>query len=112
MDSIGFIALSATGMASPAFASAAAGVDVTRPITIEGETLSLARLKVAPGSDLSGRMISEIEKAYILSVVLLRRDGNADLHPAADRRLTEGDTLAVLGGPPQITELIQDNHIY
>ena len=30
--------MSATGMAAPAFASATAGVDITRPITVEGES--------------------------------------------------------------------------
>ena len=43
-DQFGFIALSATEMAAPVFAAAASGVDVTNPISIEGQLLSLARL--------------------------------------------------------------------
>ena len=35
-EQFNFTAMSATGMAAPAFASAASGVDITRPITVEG----------------------------------------------------------------------------
>ncbi len=43
-EQFGFTALSATEMAAPVFAAAAAGADVTNPISIEGQQLSLARL--------------------------------------------------------------------
>src|SRR5690606_25772808 len=46
----GFVALSATEMAAPVFAAAAAGADVTNPISIEGQQLSLARLTISPSS--------------------------------------------------------------
>ncbi|RMF46065.1 MAG: hypothetical protein D6755_07120, partial [Anaerolineae bacterium] len=106
----GFHAMSATGMAAPAFAAAAAGMDMTRPITVEGQSLSLARLKVTAGSPLDDMRIGEVESRYHVSVVLLRRDTESTLHPPSEKHLAPGDTLAVLGGPAEISRLHQDNH--
>jgi Trk K+ transport system NAD-binding subunit len=110
-EQFGFSALSATGMAAPAFAAAAAGVDMTRPITIEGQSLSLAKLTVADSSDLSGLSISQIEQNFSVSVVLLRHQGEPDLHPAPSRILMPGDTLAILGGQEEINTLVYENSI-
>ena len=108
-EQFGFQTMSATGIAGPSFAALAAGVDITRPITVEGETFSLARLDVAPGSRLVGRSMAEIEQRYDVSVVLLRHDGISDFHPAGDRCLTANDALGVLAGPAPISRLVQDN---
>jgi voltage-gated potassium channel len=109
-EQFNFTAMSATGMAAPAFASAASGVDITRPITVEGETLSLARMKVEPNSKLVSMKVSGIEERYNVSVVLLHRNHEADLHPSAECILLDGDALGVLGGPAEISQLVQDNH--
>jgi voltage-gated potassium channel len=109
-DQFGFTAMSATGMAAPAFASAASGVDITRPITVEGETLSLARLKVQPNSELISMTVSAIEARFNLSVVLLHRNHESDLHPSGECMVMSGDALGVLGGPMEISQLVQENH--
>jgi Trk K+ transport system NAD-binding subunit len=101
--------MSAPGMAAPAFAAAAAGVDITRPIVVEGQALSLARLIVAPRARLCRLTIGQMEAQYDISVVLLRRQGDPDIHPAAQRSLEAGDVLAVLGGPEEINALLNDN---
>jgi Trk K+ transport system NAD-binding subunit len=108
-EQFGFRAMSATGMAAPAFAAAAAGVDITRPITVEGQPLSLARLAVTPRSDLIGQTVSEVEQGYDVSIVLLRNSGAPDMHPAGDRQLAAGDVVALIGGPEQINRLVSDN---
>lgn len=109
-EQFGFRAMSATGMAAPTFAAAAADVDVTRPITVEGEALSLARLKVAEGSTLLQCTVAEIEQTYAVSVVLVREDGRSNFHPSGERSLKLGHVLGVLGGPEQINKLVDDNH--
>jgi Trk K+ transport system NAD-binding subunit len=76
-EQFGYIAFSATGMAAPAFASAASGVDMTRPITVEGQSMSLAYLKVEPSSKLVDRTISDVEQRYNLSVVFIRHNSNS-----------------------------------
>ncbi|MBI3740303.1 MAG: TrkA C-terminal domain-containing protein, partial [Chloroflexi bacterium] len=105
----GFIALSATGMAAPMFAATATGMDITQPISIEGQTLSLARLNISPRSKLIQQRVSEIEKIFRVSVVLVRHDGSSQFHPAGDTPLAANDVLAVLGGSKEINLLAQEN---
>lgn len=108
-EQFGFRAMSATGMSAPVFATAAANVDITRPLTIEGESFSLAKLEIRPKSDLIGMSMSELEQTYDVSVVLLRRDGTSDFHPAGERTLSAGNVIAVLAGHPQINRLVDAN---
>jgi len=111
-EQFGYTAFSATGMAAPAFAAAASGVDMTRPITVEGQSMSLAHLKIEPASLLISQTVSEVEQKYNLSVVFIRRNSMSDFHPPADCCLSDQDVLAVLGGPSEIRALASDNHPY
>jgi Trk K+ transport system NAD-binding subunit len=108
-DQFGFTALSATEMAAPVFAAAAAGADVTHPISIEGQLLSLARLKIGASSDLSGKTVGYVEDNYRLNVILLRHNDHSEMHPKDVNPLHAGDTIAVFGGPDQLKQLMQDN---
>lgn len=108
-EQFGFSALSATEMAAPVFAAAAAGADVTSPITVEGQLLSLARLTVKPASKLGNTTVGFIEDTYHLNVVFLRRDHNSHMHPTDAHPVRAGDTLAVLGGPNELSRLMRAN---
>ena len=108
-EQFGFIALSATEMAAPVFAAAAAGADVTNPISIEGQQLSLARLTIPGSSNLANKTVGYVEDNYHLNIILLRHDHQSEMHPTDTRPLHAGDTLAVLGGPEQLSRLMQDN---
>lgn len=109
-EQFGFVAFSTSATASPIFAAAAAGVDMTRPITVEGQALCLASLQVTPQSKVNGLSVEDIERDFDVSVVLLRRkDEGPDFHPAPDRQITVDDTLAVLGGAPEISTVAQRN---
>lgn len=108
-DQFGFTALSATEMAAPVFAAAASGADVTHPISIEGQQLSLARLTIPVASRLNNKTVGYVEDNYHLNIILLRHDHQSEMHPTDTRPLHAGDTLAVLGGPDQLSRLMQDN---
>ena len=108
-DQFGFTALSATEMAAPVFAAAAAGADVTNPISIEGQQLSLARMTISPSSHLANKTVGYIEDNYRLNIILLRHNQESEMHPTDTRPLHAGDTLAVLGGPEQLRLLMQDS---
>ena len=108
-DQFGFTALSATEMAAPVFAAAASGADVTNPISIEGQQLSLARLTIPSSSSLADKTVGFVEDNYHLNIILLRHDHQSEMHPTDMRPLHAGDTLAVLGGPEQLSRLMQDN---
>jgi Trk K+ transport system NAD-binding subunit len=84
---------------------------MTRPITVEGQTMSLAHLKVGPSSKLVNVTINEIEQKYNLSVVFIRRNSMSDYHPSADEILSTDDVLVVLGGPHEIRTLASYNQI-
>ena len=108
-DQFGFIALSATEMAAPVFAAAAAGADVTNPISIEGQLLGLARVTIRPKSVFANKTVGYVEDNYHLNIVLLRHDHESEMHPTDSCPLHAGDTLAVLGGPEQLNRLVHDN---
>ena len=108
-EQFGFIALSATEMAAPVFAAAAAGADVTNPISVEGQLLGLARLTINASSKIANKTIGFVEDTYHLNVVLLRHDHQSEMHPTDASPIHIGDTLAVLGGPPQLSRLMHDN---
>jgi len=109
-EQFGFKAFSTSATASPIFAAAAAGVDMTRPITVEGQALCLASLHVTPQSQVVGLTVEDIERDFDVSVVLLRRkDEGPDFHPGPDRHIRKDDTLAVLGGAPEISAVAQIN---
>ena len=108
-DQFGFTALSATGMAAPAFAAAAAGADVTSPISVEGQPLSLARLTIPKDSQLAGKSVGFVEDHYNLSIVLVRHDHHSEMHPTDSLAIEPTDVLAVLGGPESLTRLLHDN---
>ena len=108
-DQFGFIALSATEMAAPVFAAAAAGADVTSPISIEGQLLGLARVTITPHSVFADKTVGYIEDNYHLNIVLVRHDHQSEMHPTDSQKIQAGDTLAVLGGPEQLARLVHDN---
>lgn len=108
-DQFGFIALSATEMAAPVFAAAAAGVDVTNPISVEGQLLSLARLTISEGASFANKTVGYVEDNFHLNVVLLRHDHRSEMHPTDHSDLHPGDVIAVLGGPDQLNTLLHQN---
>jgi Trk K+ transport system NAD-binding subunit len=108
-EQFGFRTMSATGMSAPMFAAAAAGVDITRPITVEGEALSLASVSIELQSNLVGYTVGQLEQDYDVSVVLLRHDHQSDFHPDGERVVSKQDVVAVLGGQEQINRLANAN---
>lgn len=88
-------AYSASALAAPAFAATAANLDIAEAITINGRVLNVGRVTVAEHSKLIGRTIGQLEDELDLSVILLVRGADADLHPPHDMLLLAGDELRV-----------------
>jgi voltage-gated potassium channel len=108
-EQFGFIAISGTALAAPAFAASATDSDITRPISIEGESLSLARISIAPGSLMEEQTVGQIEDHYLVSVILVRRNGKSEFHPTDSYPVNAQDMLAVLGRPDRLHQLIHDS---
>lgn len=108
-EQFGFIALSATEMAAPVFAAAAAGVDVTNPISVEGQLLSLARLTIAKDAVFVNQTVGAVENRYKVNIVLLRHEHESHMPPKDNSQVFAGDVIAVLGGPEQLNEILHEN---
>ncbi len=108
-EQFGFIALSGTSMAAPVFAAAATGADVTNPISVEGQQLSLARLTINPESRLANKVVGYVEDNYHVSVILVRHDHETEMHPTDNKKISSGDVLAVLGGPDELSKIMYAN---
>lgn len=109
-NQFGFRAMSATGMAAPVFAATAAHLDVTPPITIEGQPHILANLLVEGQSHLGGMTVQKIEEDYKVSVVMLCSNGERQFHPPGNEQIRSGQTVAIFGEPAHINRLIHENH--
>jgi Trk K+ transport system NAD-binding subunit len=88
-------AYSASALAAPAFAAAAADLTVSQPVSVGGRTLNMSHFTLRRDSPLARRPVGEVERAYDLSVVLLRRDDRSELHPADELMLEAGDQITV-----------------
>jgi voltage-gated potassium channel len=104
----GFYAISATGMASPVFAAAAAGANITPPIMVEGNPLCFATVEFRECSDDKGMSFHELEQLYRISVVLLKRQGSMQWHPSSYEKIQSGDFVGVLGNPERINQIVHD----
>ncbi len=109
-EQFGFQAISTSATASPIFAATAAGVDMTRPITVDGQSLCLASVHIHSQSKISGMSVEDVERDYDVSVVLLRRQTETpDYHPGPERRIQSDDFIAILGGATEISHISRDN---
>ena len=108
-EQFGFTALSGTGLAAPSFAASAIQSDITRPISIEGETLSLARITVNNESLLEGATVGSIEDNYDVSIILVRHNQMSEFHPTDKHQIFANDLMAVLGTPDRLHKVIHDS---
>lgn len=88
-------AYSASALAAPAFAAAAANVDLTNSVKLGNRALNMAHFTLKPKAVFVNQTVGEMEANYDLSVVLLKRDANAKLHPTDDTRLKAGDQITI-----------------
>jgi len=108
-EQFNFIALSGTGLAAPAFAASATDSEITRPVSIEGESLSLARIHITPGCKLDNETVGGIEDGYNTSIILVRHDGESTFHPVDTHPIRANNIIAVLGRPDILHQLIHDS---
>ncbi len=98
-------AFSASLLAAPAFAGAAAGVDIVQMFKVADKILAMGRIEVERGSRLDGARVGEVETALELSIILNQSGGQVDVHLEPDAILQRGDSLAVIGTPASIKQL-------
>ncbi len=102
-------AYSASALAAPAFAAAAAGLEVLQSITLNGRVLNMSQLTLTPKSALLGKTVGQVEQQYDISLVLLLRGKEADLHPNHTTTLKAGDRITVFADVNTLHRLNQLN---
>ncbi len=98
-------AFSASALAAPAFAASAAGLDTVQSVAIHDRMLHLSHFHLAEKSPLRGLTVEQVEDQYDLSIVLLRRGKDADLHPANHRALKAEDEITVFADTDTLRRL-------
>jgi Trk K+ transport system NAD-binding subunit len=88
-------AYSASALAAPTFAAAAADIEVVQSVALNGRVLNLSRFTLEPSCALVGQTVEALEHELDLSVVLLKRGKEADLHPDDARKLQAEDEITI-----------------
>jgi Trk K+ transport system NAD-binding subunit len=88
-------AFSASALAAPAFAASAAGLETIQSVTLNDRTLHLSQFTLAAASPLVAQSVAEIEDHYDLTIVLMRRGREVELHPNNTRTLKADDQITV-----------------
>jgi Trk K+ transport system NAD-binding subunit len=88
-------AFSASALAAPTFAAAAADIEVVQSVALNGRVLNLSRFTLEAGCALIGQTVEMLEHDLDLSVVLLKRGKDADLHPDDARKLQANDEITI-----------------
>ncbi len=99
------MALSASAIAAPAFATAAIREGVTHSFVLEGQVMNVSEMVVRAGGQLVGRTVQQLEEMADLSVVFLQRGQQRDMHPAAEACLQGGDKVVVFATLEQLAKL-------
>jgi Trk K+ transport system NAD-binding subunit len=102
-------AYSASALAAPTFAAAAANLEVVQSVTLGGRVLNMSRFALGPKSALTGMTVDQLEHTLDLSIVLLKRGHEADLHPDDDRALKAGDEITVFADTNTLHRLSRMN---
>jgi voltage-gated potassium channel len=100
-------AYSASALAAPAFAASAAGLETVQSVTLNDRVLHLSHLAVTEASPLVGQSVAQVEDLYDLTIVLLRRGREADLHPDNHRTLRAADQITVFADTDTLRMLKQ-----
>jgi len=100
--------MSASMMAAPAFAGAAAGTEIVQTFKVGDQVLAMGRVEVQPCSRLDGATVHTVEYTLDISIVLLQSGDTVDQSPNNDVVLQSGDVIAVVAGLPQIKDLARN----
>lgn len=98
-------AYSASALAAPTFAAAAANLDVIQSVTLQGRVLNMSRFTLRARAPLVGRTVKQVEHDLDLSIVLLKRGREVDLHPDNDRALQAADEITVFADTATLHKL-------
>lgn len=101
--------LSAADLSAPAFAGAAAGLEITQTLGVGGVEYGTLRLNVERGSFLDGGAVGEVEGRHGVEIVLHRRGDEVRVDPPGDALLRAGDDVVLFARHGRILEIVDRN---
>jgi Trk K+ transport system NAD-binding subunit len=101
--------MSAADLSAPAFAGAAAGVEITQTIEVAGTEYSTARVDIVPGSFMEGVAIGTVERENELEVTLLRTGEGITVDPDEAHDLRAGETVVVFAEHARVLDVVARN---
>jgi Trk K+ transport system NAD-binding subunit len=101
--------LSAADLSAPAFAGAAAGVEITQTITVAGAEYSSVRVDIEPGSFLDRVQVGEVEREHDLEISLLQDGQTVTVDPEADVELRAGQSVVVFAEHARVLDVVSLN---
>jgi len=103
------VVLSAADLSAPAFAGAAAGVEITQTIEVAGAEYSSARIDIRRGSFLDGVTVGRIEAENGLEVSLVRDGDDVTVDPDPDVALRAGMSAVVFAEHDRVLDVVSRN---
>lgn len=101
--------LSSSGLAAPAFAGAALGIEITQTLKVNGVDFSMLRLVVNAGSFMDGASIGTLQEENDMDIVLHGHIDEVDVQPARSTVVRAGDTLVIFARHDRILEVVARN---
>ena len=87
---------STSSIAAPAFIAAGLNLNLSQPITLGGEQLSIARMRVETLSGLFRERIEALTDQEGITVLLHKRDSALTVPPHSETTLRRGDEIVLL----------------
>lgn len=101
--------LSSSGLAAPAFAGAALGIEITQTLEVAGTAFSMARLTVAEGCFMDGEDIGFLQESENMDIVLHGRQRSVEVQPSRDTLVQGGDTVVIFARHTTILSVVARN---
>ncbi len=102
--------LSSSGMAAPAFAGAALGIEITQTLAVGSVDYSMLRLTVNLGSFMDGKDVGSLQEDNEMDIVLHGDGGKVVVQPDRNTVVRAGDTLIIFARHDRITDVVARNH--
>lgn len=102
--------LSSSGLAAPAFAGLALGVEMSQTLNVGGQDYSTIRLTVNEASFLQHQTIGDLQTEHDMDIVLhCPPDGESDIQPSRNTVVKAGDTLVIFASHERSLQIAARN---
>ncbi len=104
------MAFSTSSLSAPAFAYAAAEMDIVHSFYFDNRMLSIGQLTVVAAGELAGKRVDEVERTFDATIMAHHvKNRPVDMHPAGEVILDTGDHIAILADNETLARIARSN---